>query len=452
MFVSVPRGSPRRRALAWLFALAALAPVAPAQGTVQGAALCAPGFGAHTALTELGQAPAVVGFAHDAATGHHYLAVGNTLFHRPNAATWNTAWTAPAGDVLAAVAKAGAQSPILVATLMGGMVQQIDPATGAMVAMQGVANIFDLAAAPGGLVLASANPTWPAPGSNSGIWVFGPTLAPRVLLQLQGPSGPLCIDPSGNLLVAELGTTVPPPPGSVRILRFPAATWQAAVASGATLAPAQADAISTGWNGAYDLAVDDLGRIHVTDPNSAIVARTLLGSMARDPVPLCTLGRPGLQLQFVRGAALPFAPWLHEEHASSLYVASSDFRSEYRIERIQPARPRLDALPATVLGPGPATIRMTGAPPQALAFVAFALAPQRPEQVAVLVDGMPLWLGLDVQAPLAATAVLADAAGTAQLGFAHPGGFALLATVQSMALLPAAGATSSTLVPLQLLP
>lgn len=448
MFVSVVRGRLRRRAFAWLLALAAIAPAAPAQGT----AVCAPGFGAHTALTELGQAPSVVGFAHDPATGHHYLAVGNTLFHRPNAATWNTAWTAPAGDVLAAVAKAGAPSPILVATLLGGIVQQIDPATGAMVAMQGVANIFDLAAAPGGLVLASANPTWPAPGSNSGIWVFGPTLAPRVLLQLQGPSGPLCIDPTGNLLVAELGTAVPPPPGSVRILRFPAATWQAAVASGTTLVPAQADAVSTGWNGAYDLAVDDLGRIHVTDPNSNLVARTLPGSMVRDPVPLCTLGRPGLQLQFVRGAALPFAPFLHEEHASSLYVASSDFSSEYRVERIHPARPRLDALPGTTLGAGTGTLRMSAAPPGAPAFLAFSLAAPRSEQLVAFVDGLPLWLGLDPQAPLVATALATDASGVAQLAFSHPGGFALQLAVQGALLLPAAGITSSSLVSLQLLP
>lgn len=448
MFVSVVRGSLRRRALACLLALPALAPDASCQGT----ASCAAGFGAHTSLTELGQAPSVVGFAHDPATGHHYLAVGSTLFHRPNAATWNTAWTAPAGDVLAAVAMPDPLSPILVATLNGGIVKQIDPASGAMVTIQGVPNIFDLAPAPGGLVLASANPNWPAPGASSAVWLLGPGIAPRVLLQLQGPSGPLCTDSAGNLFVAELGTVVPPPPGSVRILRFPATTWQAAATAGAVLTPAQADAMSAGWNGAYDLAVDDVGRLHVTDPNSSVVSRTLPGSMARDPVPLCTLGRPGLQLQFVRGGALPFAPWLHEDHASSLFVASSDFSSEYRVERIHPTRPRLDALPGSVLGPGTGLLRITGAPPQALAFLAFSLAAPRPEQLAAVVDGMPLWLGLDVQAPLAARALLLDAAGTAQLTLSHPGGFALQVTVQGAVLLPMAGATSTSLVSLQLLP
>ena len=448
MFVSSVRGSLRHRALVCLLALPALAPDAMCQG----AASCAAGFGAHTALTELGQAPSVVGFAHDPATGHHYLALGSTLFHRPNAATWNTAWTAPAGDVLAAVSKPDPQSPILVATLTGGIVKQIDPATGAMVTVQGVPNIFDLAPAPGGLVLASANPNWPAPGASSAVWLLGPGIAPRMLLQLQGPSGPLCTDTAGNLYVAELGTVVPPPPGTVRILRFPAATWQAAGASGGVLTPAQADAMSTGWNGAYDLAVDDLGRLHVTDPNSTVVSRTLSGSMARDPVPLCTLGRPGLQLQFVRGTALPFAPWLHEDHASSLFVASSDFSSEYRIERIHPARPRVEALPSTVLAPGAGALRVTGAPPQVLAFLAFSLAAPRTEQLAAVVDGMPLWLGLDVQAPLAVSAQLTDPAGAAQLAVFHPGGFALQVTVQGAVLLPSAGATSTPILSLSLLP
>ncbi|MEY4674198.1 MAG: hypothetical protein RL148_1982 [Planctomycetota bacterium] len=448
MFASLLRARRRGLVPVCMLALAAAAPEARAQG----AATCAPGFGAQAALTELGQAPSVVGFAHDPATGHHYLAVGNTLFHRPNAATWNTAWTAPAGDVLAAVARSDTQSSILVATLLGGIVKQIDTASGAMVTIQGVPNVFDLAPAPNGTVLASANPTWPAPGANSGVWVLGTGSAPRLLLQLQGPSGPLCLDASGNLLVAEIGTAVPPLPGSVRILRFPAATWQAAAASGTTVTPAQADAVSTGWNGAYDLAVDDSGRIHVTDPNSNVVSRTLPGSTVRDPVPLCTLGRPGLQVQFAPGAALPFAPWLHEEHAGALFVASSDFSSEYRVERIHPQRPRLDALPGTTLGAGTGTLRIGAAPPGAPAFLAFSLAPPRSEQLVAVVDGLPFWLGLDPAAPVVARALTADASGVAQLAFSHPGGFALQLTVQGALLLPAAGITSSSLVSLQLLP
>src|SRR5204863_102017 len=81
-----------------------------------------------------------------------------------------------------------------------------------------------------------------------GLWHVGPQLTPREVLHLSGPSGPVQFDPAGNLLVAEIGRTVPAPPGAVRILRFARSRWQRALSDGLVLTTLDADLVSTGWD------------------------------------------------------------------------------------------------------------------------------------------------------------------------------------------------------------
>ena len=79
---------------------------------------------------------------------------------------------------------------------------------------------FDLAVGPGGEVIVSANPLWPAANADTGLWHVGPHGLPREVLRLSGPSGPVLFDAAGNLLVAELGRVIPPPVGAVRRLEL----------------------------------------------------------------------------------------------------------------------------------------------------------------------------------------------------------------------------------------
>lgn len=415
-------------------------------------AACQPGFSAAIAFGERPQARWVRGCAFDAPREHWYLGISGTLFQRPDQWTWNPVVQLQAPEQIGLVVCPAGQGNIWCTALQSGAVFNFDPATSTLTTFAGVTNMFDLAVGPAGEVIVSANPLWPAANADTGLWHVGPQRTPREVLRLSGPSGPVLCDSAGNLLVAEMGRTIPPPPGAVRILRFPRARWQQALASHTTLVTGDADLIANGWNGAYGMTADDRGRLYVTDANGFDVTRTLPGTLQREALPFCTLPGTGLQLQFVPGL-LPFVAFQPGVYEGALLVGSSNFISEFLVHRIAPERPALDALPGSVVGPGPVTLRLRGGPPQGLAFFAASLAPLVPEVIAARLDGVPLWSALDTTAPITAVASALDGSGNGTLAAVHPGGFALQVQWQALVLAPA-GLRHCTSAPLslQLLP
>lgn len=321
------------------------------------------------------------------------------------------------------------------------------------------ANAFDLAVGPGGHVLVSANPLWPALGAYNGIWLVDFAGGNhREVVALQGPSGPLAFDARGNLYYAVQSPTFPTPPGGVRILRFDAARVQATLLGGPALAM-QDGAVVLNVDGAYRLAFDDRDRLYWSDPQHGGIERTLPGVGARDPVPLLERPQvPGdhvtLQVQFVQGGAATFDPF-QPESGGAVYAAATDWSTRAEVLLLRARRPELTSLPVVSASPGPLLLLASELPANATALICVSALPPTSERSLFVLGGTPLWSGLDFSLPLLSVAVPADGTGAAQLALTNPGGFFGKLHFQVMAFAPSATLWpfgTSTVHSLQLLP
>lgn len=409
-----------------------------------------PGFAAPVAFAERTAGASVRGVAFAEEHGW-FAAIGPRLWQHAPGGAQILAHRLLGGDDIAFCRRDG-EGRIVFAALRAGTVHRLWPHNGRLERFPGVANAFDLAPLPGGGWLLSANPDWPQPQAQTGVWHAAPGLAPRRLLTLAGPSGPLSLDAAGNLVAAELGATVPPPPGAVRLLRFPAARVQQALAGGA-LAPGDADLVGTGWDGAYALAFDPRERLCVTDGRSGAVRLADPATLAPVPVPLLVLdqGLAALQLQRIDRPGGAFAGWQPTAHAPALLVGGSDFTAEYEVRWFAPRRPSAGVAGGAVHAPGPLTLAIGDAVPNGLCFVAATLALPAGERPLELGLGAPLWLALDVHAAPAVQAVPLDGQGAGRLQVVHPGGFAALLHLQALAI-GAPGFGTTPLVTVELLP
>lgn len=316
---------------------------------------------------------------------------------------------------------------------------------------------FDLEIAPGGAVLVSANPTWPAPGNRCGIWLVDLAQGQhREIVQLAGPSGPLCFDAQGNLLFALQSATYPTPPGGVRVIRFAAADVGAAIAGTRTLTLADAQTVIAALDGAFDLEVDDRGRIYTSDPQHGDIRRTLPDAGPLDPVPF--VARPAApwlrsttSLQFLDlSPATTFDAW--QPAGGTLWCCSSDLAVSSSVHALQPQRPELFALPGTTLPKGNVRIGAKHAPPQASTLLLISTAAPVTEWTPFALGGAPLWLGIDAMAPLAWVAGATDARGDVAFDFVQPGGAALTVAAQLVSIDPVSLQSGTTpAVPLHLL-
>ncbi|MCA8974195.1 MAG: hypothetical protein KDC98_05705 [Planctomycetes bacterium] len=434
--------------LLWALAAAAAAAAAGAQTPV----MVPDGFRARTVMAETATPAAVRTVAF---TGDGFLvAIGRDLEMRRPGATPRVVFRLHPGQDFAFVV-ATANGGALIGELNGGAIRRLDLATGTITAtFAGATNAFDAVALPTGDVLLAANPLWPMPGADSGIWLAGPGRSPRELLRLSGPSAPLVMDANGDLIAAELGPIVPPPPGAARVLRFPANLLQQAIA-GATLRTTQASAIGSGYGGIYDLAFDDLGRLHATDPTSPIVVHCAAGSLSPSGTTIdLGAGRYALQLAFVDAGIAPFRGFQPPQHAPALLISHSDFWQSFETTRLEPMRPELAVIPGGALPPGPATLTITSAPRNGLALFAMSTAAVSAEQRVASLEGVPLWLGIPPTAPIAALFAPIDAQGMANVTFVNPGGHTVSFSLQAVALgAPGTAALGSSLpTSLQLLP
>ncbi|GAB4142959.1 MAG: hypothetical protein Fur0037_10390 [Planctomycetota bacterium] len=424
-------------------ALAVLAPLGSSQSPPYPAAS---GFAAETVFLETSRPLLVRGFAYDRYSGSWFEAVDNTVFRRPDPSTWLTVHSFPLPDSVGAIRAFEGNGHVLFTSLATGTVFDHDPLSGSTVSFRGVPNAFDIAIDAAGRILLAANPAWPAPGSSGGIWHVAAGIAPRQILSLSGPSGPICFDLQGNLIAAEIGTVVPPPPGAVRLLRFPAARVSAVLSGAASgLTPADADLVAPGYDGAYGLAADDAGRIHVTDAGSANVLRTAPFTLTPEPSPELSLPGFGLGIQFVSSFGDPWRRMLAyqpDDETSVLLVASSDFSSDYRVARLHPRRPRLSG--PTAAAAGPLLLRCSGAPANSLVLFGLSLPRTIPESVVAFADGTPLWLGLDAGTASVPLYAVADASGSAAVTLRNPGGVPASLFAQALALGPSGSGAHGT--------
>lgn len=406
-----------------------------------------PGFAAPAVFVEASFGGSVRGCV-DAPPHGVVAALRNVVELRPDLVQRTAILTLATGIDVAFVAIDPFTGRVLAGELASGRVHSVDPATLATASFGGVANTFDAIAIGADELLVSANPTWPAPGAASGVWHLGAGRAPRELLRLIGPSGPLAIDADGNLLVAEIGAVVPPPPGAVRLLRVRGAALQRALGGGAALSMNDIDAIGGGWNGAYDLAVDDLNRVHVSDPASSVVLHSAPGAFTPTGTTIDVgAAYSGLHLQFAAHAGAPFRPFQPPEHAPALFIGASNW-VRYELLRLEPARPQLDVQPGPAVGPGPLQLAVHAGPASGFALLAATFGGAVPERVVASLEGVPIWLALPFGAPIAVQGFALDAGGNGGLALLHPGGFFATVDFQAVALgAPGSAAFGST--PLQ---
>jgi hypothetical protein len=343
---------------------------------------------------------------------------------------------------------------VVVAGIRTGNAYHLDPNTGQVLATFAVPrNSFDAVSLPSGAVLCSANPLWPAGGATTGVWLASPGQPPRQLLALLGPSGPLALAANGDLVVAELGPIVPPPPGAARLLRIPAASLLTAVAGG-TLSMANVVQIGTGFGGIYDLVHDERDRWYVSDPAGGTVVHTAPGGLDAIGTMLdLGPGRYATGLQFVPGSTTPFRAFQPNSGSGALLVSSGDFVTSFTMHRLLPMRPRATIAPGLVVPPGTASLQLAGGPPQGACLWLGSLTVDQPEQIVLWQDGAPLWLGLPPAAAVVLGATALDAQGRGNWALQHPGGLQVRVDLQAVVLAPAAVDLGSTRVlPLLLLP
>ncbi len=246
------------------------------------------------------------------------------------------------------------------------------------------------------------------------------------LLRVSGASGPLALDPAGNLCYATATSSFPPPPASVRLLRWTAAQMQQAFGS-SVLGAQDARVLWSGLDAASGLACDTDGNLSFTDWWNAQIGvieamrprRSVLfdyGSAAWSAVSLQFLGDPPMpgQPRFE-----PFQP----EGGGRLLVQESDFLPQgvNQLRAIRALRPAAAHTGGDPVPAGNFELRAADAPRNGLALFAVATA-AAPNDTALWFPGFqqPLFWNLGMFGG-STWLVPVDGTGHAHLALSNPG-------------------------------
>jgi hypothetical protein len=248
---------------------------------------------------------------------------------------------------------------------------------------------------------------------------------------VSGPSGPLALDPAGNLYYGQqLGSA-----SSVL-------AWTAAqVAGGTLLGEADALTVSSGWNGIAALAVDPgSAQLYLAENHPVTGANALyrvLVTKALSPV----LVSGGAPFQYMGGLEFDgascggvFAGY-QPACGGTLRYSAVDFVSVAFRAAVEPARPQGALSGPGLSGPGLVTFSVAGGPPGGLAqiFIGPTSAQGSPETAYHLPGALPLLSGLPLSAiDLVGAPLPLDAGGAMALSVYHPGGLQGLLTVQAI--------------------
>lgn len=274
---------------------------------------------------------------------------------------------------------------------------------------------------------------------NTEVWAVDlATGATDLLVELAGASGPVVVDPSGDLFYATATTTFPPPPGSAALLRFTQSKLVSA------LGPTKLDAsaatrLAVSFDAAGDLALDrdrDLfvldwwnGKVWEIDDvdGPAPLVSSLLDASTATLAPTALHFAPGRA-----GALARFEPFQPESGDALLVHESSFVSGASQVRAVTPARPELAASVGNPVPPGPLALEIRGGPASGVALLAFGI-PGAPGERAITLAGLEapiFWASAFTPGnELATIALNLDANGSARVPFVNPGGprFSLLA-------------------------
>jgi hypothetical protein len=275
------------------------------------------------------------------------------------------------------------------------------------------------------------------------------------LLRVPGASGPLALDPAGNLCYATATLTFPAPPASVQLLRWSASQLQAAFGS-SVLGLQEASVLYAGLDAASDLVCDSDGDLYFTDWWNAQVGvlenaggprphRSVLfeyGSAAWSAVNLQFLGQPAGPGQ---AWFEPFQP----DGGGALLVHETDFlpQGTNQVRTIRALRPAAGHTGGDPIPSGNFELRATSAPRGGLAL--FVLAPAAaPGETSLWFSGFeqPLFWNLGMFAAASTWLVPVDGTGRAHVSLSNPGFAGGLQAAVQVAFLAPNGVIGSTAV------
>jgi hypothetical protein len=248
--------------------------------------------------------------------------------------------------------------------------------------------------------------------------------ATELRAQLVGPSGPIALDPAGNLYYASQSAAFPAPPGSTSILFL----LGSQLASGPVLQPANAFPIAMGFDGGSDLAYDaSTKRLLLAETNlgSGLNRIVFVGSHpSNSPVVVDGANGHWISNLELAPAATVGVFSAFQPPGDRLRYNTTDFALAHARRAVETQRPALALGGAGASGPGRLDIAIDGAPPAGWALLAFAsgAALAGAESPLPLLGGIPLWSPL----PLASTVLVPrlvpiDAAGHGLRSVAHDG-------------------------------
>lgn len=359
----------------------------------------------------------------DASGRNVYVAVRQRIDEIDGQGLIRTIHVLPAGQATGLLVRPRGCDALYFTEYPAGRLHRHDLRLGTTRTLPGIRNAFDLDLGPGGEVLVAAAPDWPVQAGTGGVWLLDPAGLHRQIARIAGPSGPLLLTPGGDLLFAAQSAAYPTPPGSVRILRFGAARVGQALGGGPLLEEREAEVVVAGLDGAYDLELDDRGRLWMSDPQTGAVRRTRPGTWQLEAQPFLAPGGSGvLQIAFADGDAATLDPF-QPESGGVLHLLTTDWQTHGAVHRVRALRPGLISSPATHAGPGPVRVVVQDAAALGPVWLLASMRAPVPERPCLWLDGLPLWLGLDPSLALIVIPGSAAASGVADFRFLHPGGF-----------------------------
>lgn len=297
--------------------------------------------------------------------------------------------------------------------------------------------------------LVSAKITGFATNDNDLVAVDLGTGALQTIAKLPGASGPLALASNGDVLYATSSLAFPTPLGTAELLRFPRAAIDQAIATQATLGPASATVVVSGFDAAGDLAVDDDGDVfyadwlqdNVREIDDVDGPAPTLGGVLLDHTGVPT-SASGLQFVAGQGPGVlePFQPT-----GGTLLVHETDFFSTTALAAVTTARAQLASTVVSPIPAGPFALVASQGPANGIGLLAFGAGTPGPV-LSVPLGGFeaPLLWDSALVVGAALVPVAFDASGTMNLPLSNPGMPALAPSLVQVFFLDLAGRLGTT--------
>jgi hypothetical protein len=190
------------------------------------------------------------------------------------------------------------------------------------------------------------------------------------IAHVNGPSGPLAFDASGNLYYATQGPGFPAPAGSTDVI-----TWSAAQVLAGGLTNANAANVCTGLDGGASLAIDpSTQKIYIAETSFLLGTnrvRRVGPTRANSPIVADAGALSIFGMQFIAGPSAATFDAYQPDTGVRLVYGATDFFSASERSIAAPARPQLTLSGPGLSGPGPVTMTLTGGVPNGSAYLLY---------------------------------------------------------------------------------